>query len=348
MAILGAGRWGVHFIRHFLRHPQAAVVAVVDPHPDRLAACQQQFDQAGREVNLATNWESVRQLPNIDAVVVATPASTHYPLIADALQLGCHVLAEKPLALTVTECLELTQLAERQQRQLFVDHTYLFHPAVARGTEVVQSGKLGELRYGYASRTHLGPVRQDVDALWDLAIHDLAIFNTWLGQVPSQVQAEGRVWLQPERKVGNSDSPNHEAAAGLADLVWGKLTYPDGFEAHLHWCWNNPDKQRRLCLVGTQGSLIFDELSPASPLILQQGYLERQGEQFLPAGQRREVLPVEEAEPLQRVCDRFLTEIRQPTPCWQASGAIAAQLVQVLGGLSFSLQQGGKIVPLSS
>ncbi len=110
-------------------------------------------------------------------------------LIKDALKQGYHVLAEKPLTLNPAECQELCQLAEQQHSILMVDHTYLFHPAVEQGQAVVQAGKLGDLRYGYATRTHLGPVRQDVDALWDLAIHDIAIFNNWLGQIPVKVQA---------------------------------------------------------------------------------------------------------------------------------------------------------------
>jgi predicted dehydrogenase len=117
------------------------VVAVVDRNPERLAALKQQFDpDAG--VVLAADWEQVRQMPAIEAVAIATPASTHYPLIADALQQGYHVLAEKPLTLDPGESVELCRLAEQQHRQLIVDHTYLFHPAVERGKRFIQEGHL--------------------------------------------------------------------------------------------------------------------------------------------------------------------------------------------------------------
>ncbi|HEY9798883.1 MAG TPA: Gfo/Idh/MocA family oxidoreductase [Leptolyngbyaceae cyanobacterium] len=195
IAIIGVGRWGVHLLRNFLAHPQADVVAVVDPHPERLAVVKQQFNLA-ENVLLTTQWSDLQQVPGLTAVAIATPATTHYNLIKDALKGGYHVLAEKPLTLDPSECAELCQLAQNRQLILMVDHTYLFHPAVEEGQAVVQAGKLGELRYGYAARTHLGPVRQDVDALWDLAIHDIAIFNNWLGQVPVSVQATGTVWLQ--------------------------------------------------------------------------------------------------------------------------------------------------------
>lgn len=344
IAILGVGRWGIHLLRNFWQHSQASVVAVIDPDPERLAFCREQLELDSRVV-MATDWASVRQLEGIDAVVIATPASTHYPLIADALRLGYHVLAEKPLTLDPVEGVKLCHLAEKKQRQLFVDHTYLFHPAVARGKQVMGAGELGELRYGYATRTHLGPVRRDVDALWDLAVHDIAIFNHWLGQTPTQVQAIGSVWLQGDRErreargERNHPFPNSD---GLSDLVWVTLTYPNGFQAYIHLCWLNPDKQRRLCMVGNRGSLIFDEMLAETPLTLQRGYLEQEEEHFIPAGQSREVLEIEDCEPLRRVCDRFLGNIRSPSASSVSSGWVGVQLVQILSCLSQSLQQGGQ------
>jgi predicted dehydrogenase len=328
IAILGVGRWGVHWVRNFLQHPQAEVTVIVDRSEAQLKECREKFNLDESKIVLATDWESVRLRKDIDAVVVATPASTHYQLISDALQLGYHVLAEKPLTLDAKECVELTRLAEKQKLQLLVDHTYLFHPAVERGQQVVQ--QLGQLRYGYAARTHLGPVRQDVDALWDLAIHDIAIFNHWLGQTPNRVQARGNIWLQE----------------GLADLVWATLIYPDGFQAHLHLCWLNTDKQRRLCVVGTHGSLIFDEMSSKAPLTLHRGFFQRQGERFIPDGQQSEVLEIEAGEPLKKVCDRFLHDIRESKTCSLSSGWVGAQLVQLLSCLSLSLQRQGEIIEM--
>jgi predicted dehydrogenase len=353
IAVLGVGRWGVHLVRNFLEHPDAYVVAIVDPHPERLAACKERF-RLDECVVLATDWSTVRDHPEIEAVAIATPASTHYTLIGDALQQGYHVLAEKPLALNVAECLELCRLAQQQQRQLLVDHTYLFHPAIVRGRELIQSGGVGELRYGYAARTHLGPVRQDVDVLWDLAIHDIAIFNTWLGQIPVEVQATGRVWLkrvsgQSSVVSGNSteqrttDNGQLTNLQGLADLVQVRLTYSSGFEGLIHLCWLNPDKQRRLGIVGTQGTLIFDELHD-SPLTLHKGYLEQNSDRFSPAGQGYEVLDVERNEPLKLVVDSFLTSIRSAQPSSLSSGWVGAELVQILCCLEQSLQLGGQPV----
>jgi myo-inositol 2-dehydrogenase/D-chiro-inositol 1-dehydrogenase len=337
-------------------------------------AVQKQFN-LDASVILAADWSQVQALPGLEAVAIATPASTHYTLAAAALQQGYHVLAEKPLALHLTEAIELCQLAEKQQRQLFVDHTYLFHPAVARGKRIIQQHQLGKLRYGYAQRTHFEPVRHDVDALWDLAIHDIVIFNTWLEQTPILVRAIGTVfpkeevpWKSSEVRRKKEEGINKEAATeienkfapslltvnpaeGLADLVLVTLTYPDGFQAFIHLCWLNPDKQRRLTVVGSLGTLIFDEMSPETPLIVQRGTSDCGGEEnnsfesaiAQPHSLRhREVLNLESAEPLQRVCDRFLNCVQTNTPCPTSSGSASVELIRILSTLSKSLELGGQ------
>ncbi|MEH2108686.1 Gfo/Idh/MocA family protein [Nostoc sp.] len=340
IAVIGVGRWGVHLLRNFLAHPQVNVVAVVDPHPERLVAVKQQFN-LDENVLLTTQWHDLKTVPGLTGVAIATPATTHYALIKDSLQQGYHVLAEKPLTLDPAECRELCHLAQQYHLILTVDHTYLFHPAVERGKTVVQAGKLGDLRYGYATRTHFGPVRQDVDALWDLAIHDIAIFNAWLGQIPVKVQATGTVWLQGA--VGEDAD-----IRGLADLVWLTLTYPDGFQAYIHLCWLNPDKQRRLGIVGSLGSLIFDEMSLSSPLTLLHGGFEQQGNQFIPVNQSQIALELETGEPLGRVCSSFVVSILNNTPSEVSSGWVGTELVEILAALTVSLEQGGQPVFLNN
>ncbi|MEG4491597.1 Gfo/Idh/MocA family oxidoreductase [Microcoleus sp. D3_18_C4] len=374
IAVLGAGRWGVNLIRNFLEHPNSQVLAVVDPNRDSLAAVQKQFN-LDASVILATDWSQVQALPGLQAVAIATPASTHYTLAAAALKQGYHVLAEKPLAINLTEAIELCQLAEKQQRQLFVDHTYLFHPAVDRGQRIIQQHQLGKLRYGYAQRTHFEPVRHDVDALWDLAVHDIAIFNTWLEQTPIEVRAIGTVFPKEEginqeaAEIENQFSPSlltTNPAEKLADLVWVTLTYPDGFQAFIHLCWLNPDKQRRLTVVGSLGTLIFDEMSPETPLIVQRGNPDWGGEENnsfesalakpAPTGatptkriapqptslRHREVLSLEQVEPLRRVCARFLNCVQTNTPCLTSSGSASVELIRILSTLSKSLELGGQ------
>jgi len=338
--LFGCGRWGTHLLRNFLELPQANVVAVVDPFEARLGQLAQQFG-LDSQVLLTTDWMQAMQLKGVEAVAIATPAATHYPLIKAALNQGLHVLAEKPLTLDPAESLELCQLAAAQQCQLVIDHTYLFHPAVQRGREVIGQRFLGDLRYGYASRTHLGPIRQDVDALWDLAIHDIAIFNYWLNETPVQVQAQGTVWLQPQTEPT-------QFLPGLSDLVWVRLTYASGFQAFIHLCWSNSDKQRRLCVVGDRGTLVFDELLSTAPLTFQQGHLEARGEQFFPVNQQQQILELAQTEPLQEVCRHFLECVQQNKRSDISSGWLGAELVEVLSALTRSLNQGGQAVEVKS
>jgi predicted dehydrogenase len=333
MALFGVGRWGTHLLRNLLAHPQVQLMAVVDPNAANLERVRS-LTLPSHTV-LAAEAEAVLAREDLDAVVVATPASTHYPLIKTALERGRHVLAEKPLTLDAETSRSLCQLAEKQQRQLVIDHTYLFNPAVQAGQAVVQQETLGRLRYGYAARTHLGPVRWDVDALWDLAIHDIAIFNHWLGMMPVRVQAEGQVWLQAQ--------PQGDLfPQGLSDVVWATLTYPGGLQVKLHFCWCNPDKQRKLCLSGSEGTLIFDEMADPGPLIWQRGTLQSQDKYFIPAEQQTDILPVPMAEPLRAVCDHFVDCVARSQPSPISSGWTGTALVQILQALTQSLNQGGQ------
>ena len=181
LALFGVGRWGTHLLRNFLAHPQIRLRAVVEASAERLAAVASELDDS---VELMTDWQAAMALAGLEACAIATPAATHYDLIQAALTKGLHVLAEKPLTLEVASSQVLCDLAQKQQRQLVIDHTYLFHSAITTGKQA--TANIGTPRYGYATRTHLGPVRRDVDALWDLAIHDISIFNYWLGESPMQ------------------------------------------------------------------------------------------------------------------------------------------------------------------
>lgn len=299
LALFGVGRWGTHLLRNFLAHPQIRLRAVVEASAERLAAIAPDIDDS---VELMTDWRAAMALAGLEAAVIATPAATHYDLIEFALKRGLHVLAEKPLTLDVDSSKALCDLAQQRQRQLIIDHTYLFHSAVTTGKQALAD--IGTPRYGYATRTHLGPVRRDVDALWDLAIHDIAIFNHWLGESPVQVQAQGSSWLQPNVKTPLS--PN-----GLADVVWCRLQYPSGFQATIHLCWANPDKQRRLCIVGDQATLIFDEMNPASLLTLQRGDFAEQNGWFTPQNVASHSIEVPPSEPLRNMCSHFVTCVRE-------------------------------------
>ncbi|MEL7071759.1 MAG: Gfo/Idh/MocA family oxidoreductase [Cyanobacteria bacterium J06581_3] len=330
LVLLGAGRWGTHLLRNFLAHPQIRLRAVVEASEERLQTLREELDES---VALLSDWRAAMDLDGLDGCAIATPAATHYDLIETALKKGLHVLAEKPLTLDTASSQSLCDLAKQQNKQLVIDHTYLFHSAVTAGKSALSN--IGTLRYGYATRTHLGPVRRDVDALWDLAIHDISIFNHWLGESAVRVQARGSTWLQSD--VSTALSPT-----GLADIVWCRLQYPSGFQATIHLCWANPDKQRRLCVVGNKGTLIFDEMNQDAPLVQQMGdFAEKEG-WFVP--QNTETVPVEvpESEPLKNVCDHFVKCVRSSKPSNISSGQQGTDLVSVLVALSESMKKKGE------
>ncbi len=334
IALFGVGRWGTHLLRNFLAHPQIRVRAVVEASPQRLEEIAPELDDA---VELITDWRAAMALEGLMGCAIATPAATHYDLIKTALHHNLHVLAEKPLTLDVVSSQALCDLAQQKNRQLVVDHTYLFHGAVTAGKDAI--AHIGTPRYGYATRTHLGPVRGDVDALWDLAIHDISIFNHWLGDRPIQVQAQGSSWLQPEVKTPLS--PN-----GLADVVWCRLQYPSGFQATIHLCWANPDKQRRLCVVGDKGTLIFDEMNRDNPLTQQRGDFAESDGRFTPQNTVSTPIQVQPSEPLRNVCSHFIRCVRSGMPSDLSSGQAGTDLVSVLVALSKSMNRDGAWIPI--
>jgi predicted dehydrogenase len=328
IAVLGLGRWGIHWLRNFLAAPKARVVSVADAWPaslEKVAALM-----PAEMPFLTTDWQAAIAQPGVEAVVIVTPAVTHFELITTALELGLHVLVEKPITVNSQEAIAASELADRQNKILMVDHTYLFNPAIQRGRSAIAAGICGEWRYAYGTRSHLGPVRQDVDVMWDLAIHDVVILNHWLGQLPVKVQAKATSWLQD---------------SGLADTVWGTLTYPNGFEATMHWSWLNNDKQRRVGVVGQQGTLIFDELA-AEPLVCHQGQFAIQPQGFVPIEQNRQVLTYPVEEPLANACQHFLDCIRQQQPSNIANGWHGVELVQILESLAASMAQNGEPITI--
>ncbi|MBD1917729.1 MULTISPECIES: Gfo/Idh/MocA family oxidoreductase [Cyanophyceae] len=333
LAIFGLGRWGSHLLRNFLALPAARVVAIADPDRQRLDELRDRF-ALGDTVTCYDDWLQAMAHPGLEAVVIATPASTHYPMIQAALTAGLHVLSEKPLTLDSNRSAALCQLAATQQRQLMVDHTYLFHPAVQRGRELCQ--QIGALRYGYAARTNLGPVRSDADVFWDLAIHDVSILNYWLGQSPLAVAAWGAVWLQTE------------AEAKLRDVGWLRLVYANPvsytpLEVIVHVSWANPDRQRRLALVGDRGTLVFDESPQAHPLTLYAGHFQSQEPPFVPSSPRVEAVTIAPLEPLQQMCVHFLDCVANNTPSPISAGAMAADLVKIVEAIAIAAETGQQV-----
>jgi predicted dehydrogenase len=180
-----------------------------------------------------------------DAVIISTPASTHYEIARMFLESGRHVLLEKPMALEVDHCERLADMAEHARKVLLVGHTFLYNTGIRKMKEAMQSAGFGRPYYLHATRTNLGPIREDVDAIWDLAPHDVSIFNYLLDQQPQWASAIG------SRALGGRN----------ADVAFVTLAYGDGVIGNIHVSWADPNKVREVVAVGSRSRVVFDDLN---------------------------------------------------------------------------------------
>ncbi|HTV75182.1 MAG TPA: Gfo/Idh/MocA family oxidoreductase [Candidatus Acidoferrales bacterium] len=241
VGVVGYGYWGPNLVRNFMSLPSdaARVKTICDKREDRLAGATRIYPS----IATTTDYDGILKDPEIDLIAIATPVASHFPLTEKALHAGKHVLVEKPLAGSVLEAESLVALAHSSGRKLFVDHTFVFTPAVRRMRELVQTGSMGELLYYDSTRINLGIFQHDVDVVWDLVPHDLSILDFLLsGLSPSRVSCTGVAHY-----------------GDLADLAYVTLYYPNGFIAHINVNWLAPVKIRQILLCGDKQMMVYDE-----------------------------------------------------------------------------------------
>jgi predicted dehydrogenase len=243
VGVIGYGYWGPNLVRNFAETPGARVVAVSDLRPERLALVQDRYPTT----IIHSDYHLVLADPQIDAIVIATPVSTHFELAMHALRAGKHVLVEKPLAASSEESERLVEEAARRNRVLMVDHTFVYNGAVRKIRELVESEGLGETYYYDSVRVNLGLFQHDVNVIWDLAVHDLSIVDYVL---PSQVRAVSA--------TGMSHVPGEpENIAYLTLFFEGRLI------GHIHVNWLAPVKVRRTLIGGSRKMIVYDDLEPS-------------------------------------------------------------------------------------
>ena len=241
VAVVGLGHWGPNLARNIAALPDAHLHTLCDVRSERLEHVGCQYPGAKRQAGFG----AVLGAPDVDAVVIATPARTHFELASAALRAGKHVLVEKPLAQTSAQCRELIALSEEHGRLLMVGHVFLYNAAVRKVKEYIQSGELGQVYYIYSQRLNLGIIRQDVNALWNFGPHDLSILCYWLDAAPERVLARGYSYIQP----------------GIEDVVFMTLDFPGGVGASVHISWLDPNKVRRMTVVGSEKMVVYDDVS---------------------------------------------------------------------------------------
>lgn len=243
IGVIGYGYWGPNLVRNFSEIPGVKVKTISDFKPELLAKAQARYPS----IQATTDCQDIFSDPKIDAVAIATPVSTHFDLALAALKAGKHVMVEKPMTVTTEQALRLIDEADRRDRVLMVDHTFVYTGAVRKIHELVAKGELGDILYYDSVRVNLGLFQRDINVLWDLAVHDLSIMSYVLQAKPYAVSA-----------TGVSHVPG-----GLENIAYLTLFFENNLIAHIHVNWLSPVKVRRTLIGGSQKMIMFDDLEPS-------------------------------------------------------------------------------------
>ena len=252
VAQLGCGYWGPNLLRNFSSLPNCHVKYVVDASAERRAFVQSNFPKT----TAVESGDVAFDDPDVAAVIIATPAATHFELAKRALECGKHVLVEKPLATTVAEVDTLARCAAQRGLVVMAGHTFIYNPAVRYVKRLIDAGELGDVRYVYSQRLNLGRIRSDIDAMWNFAPHDISIIQYWLNdQEPTSVTRQGMDCIQP----------------GVDDVVFVNLAYPNKVIANIHVSWLDPQKVRKMTVVGSRKMVVYDDVADDKIAIYDKG-----------------------------------------------------------------------------
>ena len=331
VAVIGVGHWGPNLARNLHNELGVELRWVVDRDPDRLDYVRQSLPGVGTSTTVDDVWSD----PEVDAVVIATPTSTHGKLVEEALRSGKHVLVEKPIVDDSVLGTSLVDLAAELGLVLMVGHVFLFNEAILVAKRLLDEGELGEVFHVTMVRTNLGPIRYDVNVNWDLAAHDVSIANYLLGSGPLSVSAVGGSWINPD----------------IVDAVFATLRYPGNILVNLHLSWLSPRKVRDITIVGSEKMLTVDDLSLTEPIRIHDKGVS--AERITPTWTDNymsfrssvrdgaiHIPKVNLNEPLKAECRHFLENVRSgETP--RSDGAFGVGVVRVLEAIDRSLESSG-------
>jgi len=349
IAVIGAGRWGPNYVRILRSMADVRVVAAVDPSPD----ARRKMKAAFPDLECDSDLQKALAKKDVDAVVVATPTSTHHEVVKAALKAGKHVLCEKPLAASGKQAWELVRLAGTKnlsqsaqsaqsaqrghERTLMAGHVFLFNPGIEYLQKAAAEKDTGPIYYINAVRTNLGPFRSDVNAAWDLASHDIYIINAVLGKRPESVSAAGASFLRKP----------------VEDIAFLTLRYPGGVLGHVHISWLDPRKVRQITLVGEKRMITWDEFGAPGPIMIYDRSVVKEpsyntfGEFQLLAREGDVMVPrIKSAEPLAAQAKEFIQRCLGKSSDTRGSAAQGAEVVDVLEAASRSMAENGAFVPV--
>jgi predicted dehydrogenase len=317
--VAGLGHWGPNLARNFAE--VADLAWICDRDEERVGSFAARYPDA----RATTRFDELLDDPELDAVVLATPAVTHFELTRASLLAGKHVFVEKPLSLSATLGEQLVALAEERGLVLMPGHLLLYHPGVAKLKDLIDSDELGRLLYVYGNRQNLGQIRRDENALWSLGAHDLSVILHLAGEEPAEAWARGESFLTP----------------GIEDVVFCFLRFPSGVVAHMHLSWLDPHKIRQMTVVGDRKMAVFDDMQlDRKVTIYDKGPEQRPdtyGEWLTRTGDISSPR-ISSDEPLRLECEHFLKLVRGEGDRFEAARAGLA-VVRALEQLQTSLER---------
>lgn len=258
LAQLGCGYWGPNLLRNYSALPNCRVKWVVDASEQRRQFVESNFPQS----RTTSDAQVVLEDPEVDGVIIATPAASHATLVESFLKAGKHVFVEKPLATTTAEADRLVALAAALGKTLMVGHTFLYNASVRYMKSVIDSGDIGDIYYCYSQRLNLGQLRQDVNAWWNLAPHDVSIMLYLMnGELPNSVSARGVDYLQ----------------SGIEDVTFATLEWASRVTGSIHVSWLDPNKIRRVTVVGSKKMIVYDDVAENPITIYHKGFQKVEG-----------------------------------------------------------------------
>lgn len=327
VAIVGCGYWGPNLIRNFHRVPGCTVSAICDQSEERLAHMGTLYPEARQ----FREFDEMLALDGLDAVAIATPVFTHFPLAKAALLAGKHTLIEKPMASSTRECEELNEIAEEKGLTLMVGHTFLYSTPIKYITDIVASGDLGQVLYVNSQRLNLGLFQPDINVAWDLAPHDISIILHILGKLPISVNCQGNAHITP----------------GIEDVTNISLSFEGNQFASIQSSWLEPRKVRQMTIVGSRRMIVYDDLQTHEKIRVYDTRVERPAHydsfaQFHYSYHNGDchIPQLRQEEPLKVMCEHFLDCVAKgsrPISC----GREGAKLVRILEASSESLAAAG-------
>ncbi len=323
LALIGAGYWGKNLARNF--HAIGALHTLCDPNLETLNTYGDDYSGVFKELS----FDAVLANQEITSVAIAAPAALHYTLALTAIEAGKDVYVEKPLCLNLTDAETLIQNAKSHSRILMVGHLLQYHGYVEKLAQMIHAGELGRLLYITSNRLNLGKFRQEENALWSFAPHDISVILKFAGELPETIRCTGESYI----------------TEGVADTTLTQMKFKNGLRAHIYVSWLNPFKEQKLTVVGSEGMAVFDDTKPWNEkLVVYRKYLTwSEGNFPTPNKLSEERIIVEQSEPLKCECQHFLDCCETRTQP-RTDGEEGRRVLQVLNAAQQSLEQHGDSV----